>query len=239
VAIGVRGTIVAVLAATAALAVSCPRARAETSNQIWPEVDLFVQVDNRTRVQLLALSRIAPGSGFASVQAGGQLEFSIRPLQAYLFPTIQRSKKERATLAIGYRSGTPIAEGSLGGAQENRLLGEATFRLVLPGSILVSDRNRLEGRQLDGDWSWRYRNRLMLERGFNAGRVRLAPFASAELFYDSRYHAWNRLRAEAGVDIEELAGRGSVIELYLVRQLDDHARASPINAVGVSFQLHR
>jgi hypothetical protein len=67
---------------------------------------------------------------------------------------------------------------------------------------------------------------------------RVVPLASAEVFYDSRPGAWARLRVEAGADIEELLGRGTVLELYYVRQYD---RSEPtlVNGIGITFDIYR
>jgi hypothetical protein len=54
--------------------------------------------------------------------------------------------------------------------------------------LLLIDRNRLDLRWVDGNFSWRCRNRLTLERHFKMGGNRaLTPYASGELFYDSRF----------------------------------------------------
>jgi hypothetical protein len=158
-----------------------------------------------------------------------------------LFRTIQPSKQDRATLAVGYRYGAPIAEGSRGGGTtENRLFAEGTFRVLLPGEILASDRNRFEARDLDGAWSWRYRNRLELVRGFDAGPLRLAPLLNGEAFYDSRDDDWSRLRAEAGVEVERLVGERSMLELFVARQRDERAGSTSfIDALGITLELYR
>jgi len=226
-------------AALAVLAAAPAPAHAEPLRELWPEFDLYLGLNDRARALLLVQSHIAPAEGFVRGQMGGQIELSVAPLREKLFPTIQPSERERATLAVGFRYGGPIAEETVGGARQGRLLAEATFRLLLPGEVLASDRNRIEARDIDGGWSWRYRNRVQIIRGFDAGFVRLAPLASAEVFYDSRSDAWTRLRVEAGVDLEELGLKRSVIELYLVRQFDDRSASSDVLGAGATFAIYR
>jgi hypothetical protein len=216
------------------------RGWAGTSTEIWPELDLYLQVQHRLRLALETASHIDPSEGSATIQAGGRLELSIAPLREMLFRTIQPSKQDRATLAIGYRYGAPIGDGANGASIENRLLAEATFRLLLPWAILASDRNRFEARDLDGAWSWRYRNRLELVRGFDAGPLRLGPVLNGEASYDSRYDAWSRLRAEAGVELEHLLGERSMLELFVARERDEHAGSTSfIDALGITLELYR
>jgi hypothetical protein len=235
--VGIRRGL-AVLGVVTAIVVECPPSRAETSSQLWPKVEVHLRSDKRVRVQLFVRSRIAPASQFVSIQSGGWLEVSVPPLREIVFPSIQTAKKEHATLALGVLYGAPIDEGTLGGSQEARATAGATFRLLLPAGVLASDRNRGEGRRLDGEWSLRYRNRLELERTFGVGSARLVPFVNAEVFFDSRYDAWSRLRLEAGFDLEELVSHRSVIELYLLRQDDSRSQPSTVDGIGVVLKLY-
>src|SRR5262252_4797466 len=148
-----RSRRVRTIAAVFLLVTSAGRAGATTSDQIWPGLKLFLPIKDRLRVLLLGQLRVAPESGYVAGQVGADLELQVAPLRAKLFPTIQVSKRERATLAVGYRYLGTLAEDGFGSFRENRFLAEATFRLLLPADILASDRNRIEGRLRNGDWS--------------------------------------------------------------------------------------
>lgn len=77
---------------------------------------------------------------------------------------------------------------------------EQTLRKLLPGSLLLSDRNREEFRFVNGDFSFRYRNRVTIEREFHLFKQRnITPYVSGEIFYDTRYRVWNRNRLALGV----------------------------------------
>jgi hypothetical protein len=76
-----------------------------------------------------------------------------------------------------------MASGSL-----NRPIAELTSRFKLPLAILLSDRNRADFRFISGKpYSWRYRNRLTLERNFSIRNYEFTPYLRGELFYDSRF----------------------------------------------------
>jgi len=60
------------------------------------------------------------------------------------------------------------------------------------GDVLVSDRNRVDLRAIAGEYSWRYRNRLSVEKECSLGRVRVNPYGRIEVYYDSRYEKWSR-----------------------------------------------
>lgn len=86
--------------------------------------------------------------------------------------------------------------------KEHRIITEQTFRQHLPFEILLSDRNRADFRFINGDFSFRYRNRVKLEREFRLFGRSLTPYGAVEVFYDTRFNVWNRNRVTAGSQIQ-------------------------------------
>ena len=84
---------------------------------------------------------------------------------------------------------------------EHRGALEATPRYPLVGGLLVSDRNHMDIRSIGGENSWRYRNRLTLEREFSIGRFRSTPYVRGEVYYDSRFD--NRKRGSSLLSADE------------------------------------
>ena len=83
---------------------------------------------------------------------------------------LDESKNRLLLARIGYR----YLPSYTGGSAEQRgvLEGTARFPLIgLFGDVLLSDRNRLDLRFIDGEFSWRYRNRLSAEREFSIGKI--------------------------------------------------------------------
>jgi len=85
-------------------------------------------------------------------------------------------------------------------SSENRLLAELTGRSRPPAEFLVTDRNRFEFRWVNGVYSTRYRNRLVVERATRVGGLRFTPYLSAEFFYDWAHDAWNEEQYAAGIE---------------------------------------
>jgi hypothetical protein len=148
-------------------------------------------------------------------------------------------------LRTGYRYGT-----SLNGAdpfKEHRIVGEETFRRLIPGKLLLSDRNRQDFRIIDGDYSFRYRNRLTLEREFVIGERGFTPYTSGELYFDSRYNIWNRNRYAFGIQIP-MKRKGPlgdffhkeqvVLNLYYLRQNDSRSSIQHVNAIGMIWEFY-
>jgi hypothetical protein len=82
---------------------------------------------------------------------------------------------------------------------ENRPGLELTLRWVLLKSILVSNRAHWELRFVSGSpFSWRYRDRLRVEKDIELRRYTFTCYIAAEPFYNSRRGTWDRFRFSAG-----------------------------------------
>jgi hypothetical protein len=119
---------------------------------------------------------------------------------------------------------------------------------MLPGEVLLSDRNREDFRFVDGDFSFRYRNRVTLEREFHLFRGRtITPYASGEIFYDTRFQIWNRNRLAVGIQQSLRRGplrrlllpkRQVVLDLYYMRQNDSRSDTPHVNAIGTALAFY-
>jgi hypothetical protein len=120
-------------------------------------------------------------------------------------------------LRVGYRQSF-THDGDGASLSERRVIAEATARALLPGGVLAMFRNRGDFRWLEGAYSWRYRPRLWVERETGLGPVTAIPYLSAEVFWDSRYHAWSRSRYTAGLVVP--ATKWLAPEVYYAYQSD-------------------
>jgi Protein of unknown function (DUF2490) len=127
------------------------------------------------------------------------------------------------------------------------LLTEQTLRKLLPGDLLLSDRNREDFRFVNGDFSFRYRNRVTIEREFQLMKRTITPYASEEVFYDTRYSVWNRNRWAVGVQMSLRRGplrkmlqpkHQAILDLYYMRQNDSRSDEPHVNAIGASLAFH-
>ena len=91
-------------------------------------------------------------------------------------------------------------------ANETRVVLDLKWFHELQNGWLLTDRNRLDLRQFDNDYSssFRYRNRIQFEKGFHVFSLprKWTVFGSYEIYYDSRYSKLGqRHRFIAGVSI--------------------------------------
>jgi Protein of unknown function (DUF2490) len=108
-----------------------------------------------------------------------------------------------------------------GGSKEHRGSLEATARYRLTrhfGHVLLSNRNRMDFRVIDGTYSWRYRNRLSTERELSVGPVRVNPYSRFEVFYDSRFGAFSKTELMVGASFPIM--KYCELEGYFDHQLD-------------------
>jgi hypothetical protein len=138
------------------------------------------------------------------------------------------------TLRVGYRYNSTIEDNG-DRFREHRGILEGHIRWPIIGGVLLNDRNRVDLRWVDGAYSWRYRNRLAVEREVGIGGYRFTPYTSGEIYYDSRYQAWNRDRFAVGLQAP-LHPR-AMLDTYYMRQNDRRSQPAHVNAVGLALNV--
>jgi hypothetical protein len=209
----------------------CVGAQAQNSQDEWsPEIDTYVQLNSYMRLMFVA-SRSTDGSTNDSFQFGPNLDITFKPILRNRVRSNDSSKQQYVTFRVGYQY-----LDNVGKPNENRVVLQLTPRVPLPWSLLLSDRNRADLRVISGNFSWRYRNRLTLERTFKIKSVWLTPYAQGEIFYDSRYATWTRNSYEFGVTFPVRRR----IELAPYYQRENDSRSSPphTNIVGLTMSLY-
>ena len=208
----------------------------QTRNEFWPEINAFFHPGPKLRLYLMGT--------FSREREGAKL-FAESPFEGYLGAHLDFIPNKNVILRTGYRYGT-----SLNGAdpfKEHRIVVEETFRRLFPGKLLLSDRNRQDFRFVDGDYSFRYRNRLTLEREFVLRKRALTPYTSGELYFDSRFNIWNRNRYAFGLQIhlrrkgplrDLLPEHQVVLDLYYMRQNDSRSSTPHVNAIGMIWAFY-
>jgi hypothetical protein len=157
----------------------CASARSQSSKQFLPEIDTYLRLSPLVRVSFQA-KQTREGGDPTQVEIGPSIDF-------YLKPWI------KLVVSAGYR-----VLPSPNTTTERRLELVATSNFPLKGSILLSDRNRMDLDWQNGGFSWRYRNRLSLERSLNIGAYHPRIYARSEEFYESQYQKWTTTALYAG-----------------------------------------
>jgi hypothetical protein len=171
------------------------RANAEQTAQFWPKIDTYVKIDHRFRLLFNASTTQESGSDVGS-QFGANLDIFVKShlkLKRFTVFQLDESKSRLLTFRIGYNYlPTP------GKPPENRVSFDATPRFPLKAGVSVADRNRMDLRFINGKFSWRYRNRLMVERSFGIRSYHFTPYVRGEAYYDSNPDKWSRTTEDVG-----------------------------------------
>ena len=100
-------------------------------------------------------------------------------------------------LRLGAAYLTPIVGGD--DTHEFRLVADLTPRFRVWENVLIALRNRTEWRLIDGEFAFRYRGRVWVERTFyDVLGIPITPYAAGEVFYDSRLATFMRTRTLIG-----------------------------------------
>jgi Protein of unknown function (DUF2490) len=209
-----------------------------TRNEFWPEIDVYINVKPKVRLYLIATVSKSVEDGELRNAKGFEAQIGVH---------VDYIPNQHLILRTGYRFGTSMGSNS-DPFEEHRLLTEQTLRKLLPGELLLSDRNREDFRFVNGDFSFRYRNRVTIEREFNLFKQRnITPYVSGEIFYDTRYHTWNRNRLTAGVQTSLRRGpirkmllpkRQVILDLYYLRQNDSRSEIQHVNGIGAALTFY-
>jgi hypothetical protein len=204
----------------------------DTRTDVWPEVNFFHQINDRYRLHLLGAFVRARDIDYSDGQFGAHLDIGALPiLRPWLLP--DSNLYQYLWFRVGYRYGSEFTSDDP--FDEHRVVLEMTGRFPLPGGVMLVDRSRGDLRFINGAYSSRYRNRVRVERPIVLfGRYAWLPYASAELFYDTRFDAINRFRYSVGIEIPI---RQCILDLYYLRQADTRSEPAHSNVVGVSFNF--
>jgi hypothetical protein len=205
------------------------------TTQVWPEISVFTRLNDRMRFYFLATT-VKESRESTEGEFGPNFDFYLRPFRERKRLAgfhLDESKSRFLLIRVGYR----YLDSFSADPSEHRVVLEVTPRYPLKGGVLVSNRGRVDARFIDGEYSWRFRSRLSVEKEFSIGSVRMNPYDRGELFYDSRFDKWSRTEWIGGAAFP--LNRRVELEGYLDYQHDtggDHNRQ--VYAIGTVLNLY-
>jgi hypothetical protein len=207
---------------------------AQTSTtEFLPEVDASLKLNSNVRFVFQA-KRTREGGDPTQAELGPSIELYLKPLVKLRKITVfdlDDSKSRVLVLSIGYRYLPSPDKPAV-----NRMEPVATFHFPMKGGVLISDRNRADLDWSNGNFTWRYRNRLTLERAIKIRSYHPAPYVRAEVFYESQYSKWSTTELYAGCILPV----SKHVELDPYYEHENNTGKSPnqkVNAVGFILNL--
>jgi hypothetical protein len=176
------------------VSVCCLCGRAQNV-QFLPEVDTYLKLNSMFQMYVEAKDD-QDGGDSAQAGIGSSLQLFLKPLvklkEVRAFD-LDDAKKRFLVLETGYRYiGEPDTP------TENRMITAATFNFPMKAGFSMSDRNRAELDWRNGDFTWRYRNKLTVERTVTIRSFTHIPYVAVEPFYESQFGKWSTTALYAG-----------------------------------------
>jgi hypothetical protein len=173
----------------------CRGAVSAQETQFLPEVDAYLKLSSNVRLRVQAKDT-REGGDPTQVAIGPDLEVYVKPLVRLKEVTsfdLDDSKSRPLVVTAGYHYlASPDSPST------NRLELTATSHLPIKPGLLVSDTNRADLDWSDGKFTWRYRNRLEIEKPLTIRSYHPAPYASVEVYYESQYQKWSTTEIYVG-----------------------------------------
>jgi hypothetical protein len=163
--------------------------------QFLPEINTYFRLTSNVQVYFQA-KETREGGDPTQAELGPSIQFHLKPLIQLRGSTEfdpDPTKKKALVLAVGYRYVPSPSAPTI-----NRLRLDLTSHIPMKGKILISDRNRGDLDWQNGQFTWRYRNRLTIQRTVTILSYHPTPYVSAEPFYESQYRKWADTALYAG-----------------------------------------
>ena len=218
------------------LAAMLGSARAEDRSHIFvPEANAFVKLSDQTRLFLLGdLTRNVTES-LTDVELGAYLDLTLKPILRRRLHDANWERERYLWVRVGYLWARGVGRDDA--FTEHRVSVSVTGRVELPHAVWLVQRAQADLRDVDDDFSKRYRYRLGFEREFDVGGTVMVPYAQAEAFYDTRFDSWNRELYQVGVEIG--LTKAWRFEPYFSRQHDSRSASGNVDTIGFVLKYYR
>ncbi|HKW10791.1 MAG TPA: DUF2490 domain-containing protein [Gemmatimonadaceae bacterium] len=190
-----------------------------TVNESWAELDVYYSLPS-TDFRLFGMSQVARGLETDSRQLTLGIHVDYLPHSWIVW-------------RVGYRWLRSISEPF--SPPEERALGEVAVRRRVQ-KFAIRNRTRLELRWIAGEPSQRWRDQIRVDREVALSESRrLYPYATFELYWDSRYHALSRSAYRVGADL--VMNRTLTFDLSYARQDNRFGSPRHVNAIWPRVEL--
>ena len=219
------------------LAVPAGVARAQTpaaENEFWPKVTAAFELRPRTRLLVYGERENGEDFPFEQWKAGALLNYRMKRIVHRFDPSIDEEDEHQLVVGAGYEYLHTTQNGKT--KRENRIVFQGTGRHRPGAGFLLTDRNRLEFRWVNGAYNFRYRNKLTVNRAFRVDKFRFTPYASGELFWDRNHHSWNENQYSFGVQLPYK--HRLMLDTFYLHQNCTTCSQQHVNVLGITLNFY-
>jgi len=221
------------------LSIICPGAEGQsatdtTETQVWPEGAVHLQLPSHLRVLTFAGLEQAVGYPFQQWYVAAALGYQFKPILGPHWENIDPDKEHHFLFGGGYEFLRTTQSGQV--KHENRITIDMTPSIRPLARLLLRDRNWVELRWIDGNYSTTYRNMVSGEVDVLVHGVRFTPYGTAEVFYDGPKHSWDQQWYTAGIQWQYK--RVFMFDTYYRRENCKTCNPAYWNVAGVSLNFY-
>jgi hypothetical protein len=206
-----------------------------TQKQIWPEVEVYYRINEKLRLYG-NISGTKSNSEYTDGTGSINLDYFALPwLRGKLDPELNDTARGYFWwFRVGYSySAAPASDQK---KVVNILETETNNNFRLPGEVLLTFRNRLDWRWVNGDFQPIYRPRLKFLRDFKTEYLTFDGYIWSEYFFYLNDKSQDRLRLTFGTDIKVL--KTMDFEVYYLHQFENLPSVEPLNAIGIQLDFY-
>ena len=209
----------------------------KTTQQLWPEIDLFYKLNQKFRLFALVSGTRLNKSYYSEGAFAIHLDYFAFPRVRKINPDVEGDSARGYYLWIRagyyYSNTTPSAENQV---TENTIQTEVNTRFYPGWNSMITFRNRLDWRILNGELKPRYRPRLRWEREFSTDYLQFSAFVDGEYFVNFGAFDTDRFRCSIGGDLK--VSHMIIFETYYLHQFPNGTKVSPLDAIAVILKFY-
>ena len=206
----------------------------DTGWEVRPKIVADIELIPRTRLQTWGELQHGVDFSFQRWRTGFLLNRRMKPILKAHRQDIDADKEHHLVFGAGYEYLHTLQNGSL--KIENRIITQVTPNYLARGDILITDRNRVEFRWVNGAYDVRYRNKLVIQHAFEVHNFEFAPYGSGELYYDRNHKSWNQNQYGGGIQFPYK--KLLMLDTYLLHQNCTSCSQHSVNMFGATLTFY-
>ncbi len=212
----------------------CSASLSQTSvSEFWPQINTQIQLPKHFRTTGYVGVQNSEAFPYQQIFAGANLGYQWRRISKDHLINADSDKEHTLVFAAGYEYLHTLNSGKLKDESRGLLQGTLARRPWSP--LLITDRNRVEFRWVNGAYSTRYRNMLTFNYDLKVHRHHFTPYGAAEVYYDGGKGSWNEEQYTAGLEWPFL--RVFTMQTYYLRQHCTTCNPVNVNAAGLNLNF--